>query len=535
MAQRIGDWRQWVSDGALLRSFLVALLLGGGFIALVSWYGRSLTARDYIALDISVVIFSTILLALCLRLPTGGWLKQLLYESAVYPVVFVIAWLLYQLAWALTQPNMRNAIVSSPELLQMITAAVQTGPIVLISPAVFLRIIKHAWRYWNRLRHKSLVWELTHGYLALIVGTMMILMFVVTVVFAQLNESDSLVVGILATAVGSFVTAAGPFFLLLLVVMVPSLVIAYFISRRITHRLQHLTSAATALRGGDTTARVQVVGEDEVAQLQVDFNAMADTLERSMHELQEERDKMTSMLKSRRELFVSISHDLRTPVSTLRATLESVLEHHQDELSPNVRHDLESTVSRILHLQHLIEDLFTVARSEVERLDIRMETVDIIPLLERIANNTASIAWQKGEVKLVTDFPTELPTIEVDVTRLEQVINNLLNNALRYTPPGGLMAITARAETDTVAVHISDTGVGIKPKDLSHIWERYYRGEDAQEKSPRSGAGLGLALVKELTEMMGGTVDVESRVEAGTRFTIRFPRFCYLSINTQKT
>jgi signal transduction histidine kinase len=111
----------------------------------------------------------------------------------------------------------------------------------------------------------------------------------------------------------------------------------------------------------------------------------------------------------------------------------------------------------------------------------------------------------------------------VDEARLQQILANLMRNGIRHTPPGGIVAVMAAAEDDGVCIEVRDTGEGIPPQELAHIWERFYRGESARTED-RRGAGLGLALVKELVEAMGGTVEVESVVEEGSCFTVRVPR-----------
>jgi signal transduction histidine kinase len=123
----------------------------------------------------------------------------------------------------------------------------------------------------------------------------------------------------------------------------------------------------------------------------------------------------------------------------------------------------------------------------------------------------------------VAELPDDLPAAQADPTRLEQVLANLLRNAVRHTPPGGIVAVMAAAEAGAVRVEVRDTGEGIKPEELPHIWERFYRGRDSRSDADGS-AGLGLALVKELTEAMGGTVGVESVVGKGSCFTVRLPK-----------
>jgi len=250
--------------------------------------------------------------------------------------------------------------------------------------------------------------------------------------------------------------------------------------------------------------------------LQADFNAMAGELERTLLDLETQRDTIAHLLQSRRELVVNVSHELRTPVTTLRAMLESALKQGQ-ALSPSLQGDLEVMEGEVLRLQGLIDDLFTLSQAEVEKLMLNCRPIDVAPVARRIVEAMSPLAWNAGRVEVVEELPDELPQVCADEARLEQILANLLRNGVRHTPPGGIVAVTAAAEEDAVRIEVRDTGEGIPPEELPHIWERFYHGEGS------SGAGLGLALVKELTEAMGGTVAVESTPGQGSCFTVRLP------------
>ena len=249
---------------------------------------------------------------------------------------------------------------------------------------------------------------------------------------------------------------------------------------------------------------------------------MADDLGRTLGELQAERDKVTSLLQSRRDLIANVSHELRTPVATIRGYLESTLDG-RDEEPPKLQHDLEVMEREVGQLQMLIEDLFTLSRAEVGELVLACEPVDVGAIVRRMVDTVAPLAWQSGRVEVVAQVPRDLPSALADERRLEQVLSNLLHNGVRHTPPGGIVAVIASAEQDAIRIEVRDTGEGIPSEDLPYVWERFYRGESARAEDSR-GAGLGLALVKELTEAMGGAVEVESVVGQGSCFTVRLPR-----------
>jgi len=244
-------------------------------------------------------------------------------------------------------------------------------------------------------------------------------------------------------------------------------------------------------------------------------------LARTLRDLQAERDKVAALLQSRRELVASVSHELRTPVATARATLESALGRPAEGMPEPLRHDLEVVEREILRLQRLIDDLFTLSQSDAGGLRIECQATSVGPVVQRMVDALAPLAWASGRVELVAELPADLPPARADEARLEQSLTNLVRNAIRHTPPGGIVAVGAWAERDRVVVEVRDTGEGIAPADLPHIWERYYQGESTRGSG---GAGLGLALVKELTEAMDGSVAVQSEVGHGSRFTVRLPR-----------
>jgi signal transduction histidine kinase len=303
----------------------------------------------------------------------------------------------------------------------------------------------------------------------------------------------------------------------------PSAIFSFIVARQTTRRLEKLATAARALKGGNYGARVTVTGEDEVAQVQSTFNAMAETMQLTLGDLQRERDTVARLLQSRRELIANVSHELRTPVATVRAALDSTLDRWEEIPHDILRHDLQVAEGEITRLQGLIDDLFTLARAEVGGLKLECKPAEVGPLVQRMVEAVAPLAWRAGRVQVVAEVPKKLPQACVDAERLQQVLINLLRNGVRHTPPGGIVAAIAAPEEAYVRIEVRDTGEGIAPDDLPHIWERFYRGDNTHTHE-EGGAGLGLALVKELTEAMGGTVSVESESGRGSCFVLRLPR-----------
>lgn len=478
--------------------------------------------------------------ALRLRLPKGRWGARLLREG-VASLPFLIegaAALGLSLALGAGLPALALIVGWGDQFARSNLGLVGAALVLSAAGMIFavLRIGVWLWHIWDRLRRRRMLWALTHAHLTVVVG--LVLLIAIFGGFQIVSTMEDLparfpspdwapaFVDLLARTIFPSVGIVALLLIgLLAVLLPPSAIFSYFVARRITRRLESLAAAATALRQGDLSARVDVKGEDEVAQLQADFNAMAADLERATGEIQAERDKVLTLLQSRRDLIANISHELRTPVATIRGYLESALvEDNEDSAVPaDLRQDLAVMAGEVERLQTLVDDLFTLARAEVDGLALDVRPIDIGPLVRERVEAIASLAWQSERVEVVAEMPPNLPPALADPDRLEQVLINLLRNGVRHTPPGGIVAVLVAAEAEHVRIEVRDTGAGIPPQDLPNIWERFYRGAEARVKDPR-GAGLGLPLVKELTEAMGGSVEVESEVGQGSCFTLRFPK-----------
>ncbi len=397
---------------------------------------------------------------------------------------------------------------------------------------VFVLAGVRLWRTWDRLRHEHLIWSLTSAHLTVVLVASLLFagLFAVQVLRSDLggrvaeqqtSVAASLVARLVVTALPTVGLMGVLITLALLAVLPPSALFSYWFARRTTRRLESLARATTGLRSGDYATRVAVEGQDEVASLQADFNAMADTLQRTLRELQAERERVAALLRARQELVASVSHELRTPLATLRGYLEYILTHG-DRLAPDLQHDLEVIEQETLRLQGLIDDLFALARAEAGGLDMHLQAVDLAAVARRCVETAAPLAWQSSKVQVLEELPASLPAVQADEARLQQVIYNLLRNAIGHTPPGGIVVVSAQIEPEAVMLQVKDTGEGIAAEDLPHVWERFFRGRNA--RSDDGGAGLGLALVKELCEAMGGSVAAASAPGTGSCFSTRLSR-----------
>lgn len=334
---------------------------------------------------------------------------------------------------------------------------------------------------------------------------------------AQAGAAIGRVIGVTTTF---FAAAAVSLLLASMVMILFAGGIGDLLARRITRRLERLTDAAGALAAGDLERRIMVDRDDEIGRLGADFNLMATRLAEREQALLIEKERVERLLDGNRRLVANVSHELRTPLATLRGYLEALEQSHGAQLP---QHDLRVIQNEVQRLTGLIDDLFTLARAEQQRLPLAMTVVDIAELVGELAATLAPLARRERAVEVIAALPSDLPPVYADRARLAQVLLNLAQNALRHTPEGGIVAFAAEAGAQIVTIAVADTGIGIPAEELALVFERFYRG-DASRTRETGGAGLGLALVRELVVAMGGTVDVTSIVGQGSRFSIQLPR-----------
>lgn len=294
------------------------------------------------------------------------------------------------------------------------------------------------------------------------------------------------------------------------------------LSRGLTGPLTELTRATERLAAGELSHRVRVSSQDELGRLGAAFNRMAEELERSE--------------RLRRQMIADIAHELRTPLTVIQGELEAL-------------HDgvFEPTPERLAQLQkeahllgRLVEDLHELALAEAGELRLERGPTDLIELIQRVGRRFEPQLGERGlelklRLKLKLDIDAEPPEgsqgegpepelkLDLDADRIEQVLHNLLSNAARYTPAGGQITIEIEDKPDEVIVSVADTGSGIAPEDLPHIFERFYRADKSRSRR-EGGAGLGLAIAKGLVEAHGGRIWAESEPGRGTKISFALPK-----------
>jgi signal transduction histidine kinase len=283
-----------------------------------------------------------------------------------------------------------------------------------------------------------------------------------------------------------------------------ALVAGLALSRVISRPVVKLTEATRAVARGDLGVRVTGQYFGELGELAASFNQMTGELARA--------DKL------RRNLTADVAHELRTPLSVIRGKIEGVL----DGVYPATPEHLEPILEETKLLAHLVEDLRLLALAEAGQLTLEKQAVDMGDLLRDAQVNFGPQADDRG-VTLTLDLPAELPQVVADRRRISQVVGNLLTNALRHTPQGGCVTLSATAAgRGVVEMTVADTGVGIPPEDLPFIFERFWRGEKSRSRAG-GGSGLGLAIAKHLVEMHGGAISVKSEPGKGSEFRFTLP------------
>jgi signal transduction histidine kinase len=292
---------------------------------------------------------------------------------------------------------------------------------------------------------------------------------------------------------------------------------AYFIAYPFIRRIMSVSDAAKRLAAGEMSSRVRPEGKDEVAGLAAAFNAMAANL-------QEAAEQKALLDQNRRDLIAWVSHDLRTPLASLQLVIDALVDGLAEDEATRQRY-LRTAQSETANLKELINDLFELSQLESGHLDLNLQRTSLSDLLSDTLSGLRPVADRRG-VRLDGHVASGIDPVLMDPEKIQRVLYNLLINAIRHTPAGGEVRLSAIVHGDSVQVTVKDSGDGIATEDLPHIFERFYRGERARTRDSdgQRGAGLGLAIARGLVEAHQGTIQVESQPGQGARFTFTLPR-----------
>ncbi|HLQ14578.1 MAG TPA: ATP-binding protein [Candidatus Eisenbacteria bacterium] len=301
------------------------------------------------------------------------------------------------------------------------------------------------------------------------------------------------VVGGLVAQLGPWPVALAAFVFLFLVV-----VVGFGGLRRMTRPMSNLVEAAGRIEAGDYSAQVPETGPRELRSVARAFNAMSARLKASDEQ--------------RRSVLADVAHELRTPLTVIRGQAEAIA----DGVYPGDAAHLAPILDATQTLDRLVEDLRTLVLTDAGSLALQKEPTDLGALAVEMVDSF-SVQAEAAGVALRSDIANNLPSVVVDPARIRGVIGNLLSNAIRHTPAGGSVTVGVSASGDDVVITVADSGEGIPPELLPHVFERFVKGAGS------SGSGLGLAIVHDVVSAHGGNVEVESKAGSGTRVRLTLP------------
>ena len=302
-----------------------------------------------------------------------------------------------------------------------------------------------------------------------------------------------------------------------------SFAFGYAMTATIIGDLGNLASAARRLAAGDFAARAAAGGRDEIARLGQAFDQMAEQLQAAF---QRER----ALEGGRRDLIAAVSHDLRTPLTTIRAMIEAITDGVVDD-PHEIRRYLGQIRGEVQYLGRLIDDLFELSQIESGALTLRLAPTRLADLVSATLGPYQAQA-RESDVRLEPAVPPDLPAVRADTARLGRVLRNLVDNALRHTPPGGAVRVAAQLVGEAggrgaLRVSVEDSGPGLSPEDRERVFDRFYRGQAARtrEGNPQraAGAGLGLAIARGIVQAHGGRIWAEPAATGGAAFRFTLP------------
>ncbi len=282
-----------------------------------------------------------------------------------------------------------------------------------------------------------------------------------------------------------------------------ALFLSFFIARRITSPIKNMAGVTEQVARGDYSRRVNIASGDELGSLAESLNSMAASLEESQ--------------RMRRDLMANIAHELRTPLTSISGYMEGF----SDGVIEATPAAFELVRGEAARLSRLVDDLSRLSRAESGQ---ELFHITGLPAGQFIGRIGQKLAPQYGDKGVNLDIAVEpgTPPMAADADKMDQVLVNLLDNALRYTEPGGRVSLTASGENGQVDIRVADTGMGISREDLGHIFERFYRADKSRSRA-KGGSGIGLTIAKRYVEAMGGDISVVSKEGGGTTFNVKIP------------
>jgi signal transduction histidine kinase len=380
--------------------------------------------------------------------------------------------------------------VSSADALDLLGLLVTSTAISLAAGAAFLFFSTKT--RWNRISGRLAA--------AHVVGVVIVLLIIIVTAYTMFISSHDLwLLGLLLGYSAAI-----------------SLVFSFLASAPIGESLRGLSDAASRMAGGDLSVRVPVSGESELAEVAASFNTMATQLQAAFARQRE-------LEAARQGLIAAVSHDLRTPLASLRVMVEAIADGVASD-PDTIRRYVASMEREIIQLGKLIDDLFEMARLDAEHVSLRLEPSAIgLLVTETLEAMDAQAARQ--HIALQARVDRNIPQVMIDPDRIQRVLYNLVQNAIRHTPADGSIVVEVFDRGHDIQVNVCDTGEGIPDVDLPHIFDRFYRGDKARSRDDAlAGAGLGLAIARRLVETHGGRIWVAQPPTGGSVFSFTVPK-----------
>ena len=301
--------------------------------------------------------------------------------------------------------------------------------------------------------------------------------------------------------------------------------LGYLLIRYTNRSLNELNLGTVRIGGGDLKYHIPVNNDDEIGDLTIAFNEMSDKLSNAMAQVQQSKEKADQANRSKTNFLANMSHELRTPLNAIIGYSEMIIEDYREEKSLDEEQAVED-LARILssgrHLLQLINDVLDLAKIESGNMTVFNETFDSVDIIEELINTMAPIA-KKGDNLLVLEKSQDIPNLYNDAVKFRQLFLNLLSNACKFTHSGKItILVTYNEKTRHAVYHVSDTGIGMTPSQLTRVFEAFVQADSSTSKK-YGGTGLGLAICKQFVELMDGSMDVTSAEGEGTTFTILLP------------
>jgi two-component system, OmpR family, phosphate regulon sensor histidine kinase PhoR len=309
------------------------------------------------------------------------------------------------------------------------------------------------------------------------------------------------------------------------VAFLPAILIAAIFARRISKRLGAIITFAGELAKGNFRARLDSVDEGELGILGAQLKEAGEHLQRAVEQLEREHSELEKLERVRKDFVINVSHELRTPLASIQGYAETLMDGALEDHANNMRF-LRIIRQNAERLASLTADLLTLSRIEMRRQDLNLAPYRSSELLDEVIDTVFPVA-QKKQIRLERQFSPEADSVYCDAEAVHQILINLLDNAMKYTPDGGAITVGTRVyaratNSPCVEIFVKDTGVGIPDEDVPRLFERFYRVDKARSRE-MGGTGLGLAIVKHLVLAQGGEVYVESSLNQGSTFSFTLP------------